>query len=401
MATTTPQIFNATKSKELFSFPSSGSFVINGFDPASDVFAIQQGYAVAVTQDGVTSTLILSEIPPANEDAAVTLQKPNIIVVGVSPSQLSAQNVVSGGRLASLENTSDVLAGSGSGQAIDGSTPGLSTSNVQVIEQTPNTGNNVALNTNNTGTVIERQPANTGTVIANSGNTVVEQTGTNIVRNPSQNTDVSTVNPSANTAERVNFLDGSSIFGTNRKDLGDIATNSTNGNTQETRKLLNTLGDADTVSVSSAGTYILGSGDDVANVQTAAGVINVMAGSGSDVVAISNERTDTNSSADTTGKTVNVLLGGGNQNGDGAADRVAIDMASLDSNTRVQITQWDTNDKIEFGNARLDYSVTMLKQGMIQANFVSADNGAIVTVTLNAADRAAFETSIGIAAANA
>ncbi|MFN8692961.1 MAG: hypothetical protein ACK5XX_00965, partial [Holosporales bacterium] len=250
-----------------------------------------------------------------------------------------------------------------------------------------------------TTTVVEQPTQNTGSLITNNGNTVIEQNNSNITRNPNLNTGINTnnnVNPSRNTAETVTIIDEKSIFGTNGKDLGEISTATNNGGTQEARQVLNTRGDDDTLSVSAPGSYITGTGNDVVNVETAPRIINIMASRGADTVAISGGATNTNNSSETSGKSVNVLLGGSNQNGDGDADTVAIDVRSLDSNTRIQIAQWDTNDKIELGNAILNYSVVMLQNGMIQADLTSADNGAVISTTLNATDRAAFETMLGV-----
>ncbi|MCA3269470.1 MAG: hypothetical protein INF44_03860 [Thalassospira sp.] len=384
-----PRMLNATQTKDAFGFDKNW-YIVNGFNPAQDVLdIIGTAYAVEINdaQSGIGGTLILKDKPPASTENLTTeqiLSLDGIFLQGVAAANITAQNVRQGGTLESLANPNDKLAGVGNLDA-----PAL-TNNTIIEQPTQNTG---GLVTNN----------NTSGLITNNNTTVVEQNSSNIVRNPNltANAGINTAtnnsfNSRTNTAETVNILNEKSIFGTNGKDLGEISVATNNGNTQEARQVLNTRGDDDTLSVSAPGSYITGTGNDVVNVETAPRIINIMASRGADTVAISGGATNTNNSSETSGKSVNVLLGGSNQNGDGDADTVAIDVNSLDSNTRIQIAQWDTNDKIKLGNARLNYSVVMLQNGMSQADLTSADNGAVISTTLNATDRAAFETMLDV-----
>jgi len=337
--------------------------VVQGFNPTEgDIVNLGNtttAYALSIEaaqNGGVGGTIIFASKPSTNLTQDQLLSVPGVFLAGVPLETLGSINFSKDTRVVSLTNENNFVVGS-------------------------------ATNINTTGIVIEQPQTTSGTIIQQSPATIT-QTPTIIAGNGF------TTN-SGNTAEKVKILDGKGIFGTPGSDLGQFSDNGSTGNAQNTTRVVNALGGNNILSISTPGTYIGGAGDDVFNVETAPGVINIMAGRGADTVAISGGAT-TNNSATTSGKSVNVLLGGSNQNGDGAADTVAIDVRSLDSNTRIQIAQWDTNDKIELGNAILNYSVVMLQNGMIQADLTSADNGAVISTTLNATDRAAFETMLGV-----
>ncbi|MFN8693813.1 MAG: hypothetical protein ACK5XX_05345 [Holosporales bacterium] len=280
-----PRMLNATQTKDAFGFDKNW-YIVKGFNPAEDVLdIIGTAYAVEINdaENGIGGTLILKDKPASTEENLTTkqiLSLDGIFLQGVPAARISAINVRQGGTLESLANPDDILIGNA------------------IFEAAPTTT-----------TVVEQPTQNTGSLITNNGNTVIEQpqrtsgTGTIIQQSPATITQTPTIiagngftTNSVNTAEKVKILDGKGIFGTPGSDLGQFSDNGSTGNAQNTTRVVNALGGNNILSISTPGTYIGGAGDDVFNVETAPGVINIMAGRGADTVAISGGATTNNHS---------------------------------------------------------------------------------------------------------